>query len=184
MFLLVVEGFNSGIEKKAMPFSFHSWLERLPFSSSLASLAETAAQPSATRHLSVREALGRRWRHPGSIPASTVASHASLTVGCSSSLSSSSFPTNHHQPTPSTSLIDSCQERASLPSWTSEPMLFFVIRPKRCRSEAVRGSQGRAKESSRHHCYYMQSAHSFTKLPTLINVALCFSRQRLTRWNV
>ena len=52
-----------------MPFSvFHSWLERLLVFFFLAWLALAVETAAATRHLSVREALGRRWRHPGSIP--------------------------------------------------------------------------------------------------------------------
>ena len=62
---VVVEGRRllrwHGIEKKAMPFSvFHSWLERLLVFFFLARLALAVETAAATRHLSVREALGRR----------------------------------------------------------------------------------------------------------------------------
>ena len=102
-----------------MPFSvFHSWLERLLVFFFLAWLALAVETAAATRHLSVREALGRRWRHPGSIPTALQPPRPPQPQPPPAPVAwqpllFSSFPTNHHQPTPSASLIDSCQERAS-----------------------------------------------------------------------
>ena len=125
---VVVEGRRllrwHGIEKKAwMPFSvFHSWLERLLVFFFLAWLACLGSRNSSRHTSSVRQRGSRKtlttpWIDPHCTAAASVLAWPPqpppAPVAWLQPLLFSSFPTNHHQPTPSASLIDSCQERAS-----------------------------------------------------------------------